>query len=459
VARCPSGRTYDDHVTRSPHWSTATVVGACLLVLSACSSPEPSQVAVGEVGRATVVEVVEAPATAVARAAATITSPATGTIRSLRVDDGSRVRKGQTLLVVDSPGADRALAQAEQAAAGATTIDLPGPDLGAQTAAAQAAADRAFARARDAARSIPDRQLRRQALAQVGRAQAQFQAAVARSQALVDQVNRGVASVEQALNALAETQRIQLQAAVGAARSAVKALTVKAPIDGTVVIGSAAAASGADTSGLAGALPEGLAAQAEALIGGGGSTGGSTTGALEVGSPVSSGDPLLTITDVSTLSLTAEVDETDVLLVDKGVRAVVEFDAVPGAAYRAIVRNVDLTPVTSARGGVSYVVRLDLRGGTTAAGDPAPTPRPGMSAVASLRVTVARDVVAVPVSAVFRDGDADAAWLDVDGRARKVPVVVGAQGADDVQILDGLDEGDVVVVSGADLVSEGQELP
>ncbi|HUW17074.1 MAG TPA: efflux transporter periplasmic adaptor subunit, partial [Actinomycetes bacterium] len=104
-------------------------------------------------------------------------------------------------------------------------------------------------------------------------------------------------------------------------------------------------------------------------------------------------------------------------------------------------------------------VRLDLRGGTTAAGEPAPTPRPGMSAVASLRVKVARDVVAVPVSTVFRDGDADAAWLDVDGRARKVPVVVGAQGADDVEILEGLDEGDRVVVSGADLVSEGQELP
>jgi hypothetical protein len=124
-----------------------------------------------------------------------------------------------------------------------------------------------------------------------------------------------------------------------------------------------------------------------------------------------------------------------------------------------VVRNVDLTPTTSSRGGVSYVVRLDLRGGTTATGDPAPQPRPGMSAVASLRVKVARDIVAVPVSAVFRDGDLDAVWQDVDGAARQVTVVLGARGEDLVEVLEGVVEGDRVVVSGADRVAEGQELP
>jgi multidrug efflux pump subunit AcrA (membrane-fusion protein) len=416
---------------------------------------------VGDVGRATVVEVVEAPATAVARATAAVTSPATGTIQSLRVRDGARVRKGQTLLVVSSPAVDRALAQAQQAASATTSVNLPGLDLGAQSAASEAAARRAFARARSAARAIPDNRLRAQALAQVQRAEAQYEAAVARSRALVDQVNRGVASVEEALNSLAQAQQVQLNAAVAAAQASKKALTVKAPIAGTVVIGSAVGSGGSDVSGLVDSLPGDLAGQAQALLGGGSgaAAGGSTTGVLEVGSPVSSGDPLLTVTDVSTLSLTAQVDETDVLLVSKGVKADVEFDAVPGAAYRAVVRNVDLTPVTSSRGGVSYVVRLDLSGGTTIAGEPAPVPRPGMSAVASLRVKVAKDVVAVPVSSVFRDGEADAVWLVVEGLARRTPVVVGAQGADDVEVLEGLAEGDQVVVSGADLVTEGQPVP
>lgn len=436
-------------------------MASAVLLLSACSGEEEQPVEVGDVVRATVVEVVEAPASAVARATGVVTAPATGTVRSLRVRDGDQVTKGQTLLVVDSPETEQALAQAQQAAAeSATAVDLPGLDLSAQAAAADAAAREAFARARQAARQIPDPDLRAQALAQVDRAEAQYAASSAQAQTVVEQVNRGVATLEDALTALADAQQVQVRAVVAAAQAAVDALTVVAPIAGTVVVGaSSGGGSSTDVSGLVGSLPESLAGQAEALLGGGAAAGGSTTGALEVGSPVTAGDPLLTITDVSTLSLTAQVDETDVLLVRKGVKADVEFDAVPGATYRAVVRNVDLTPTTSSRGGVSYVVRLDLRGGTTQNGDPAPQPRPGMSAVASLRVQVAPDTVAVPVSAVFRDGDLDAVWRDVDGVARQTTVVVGARGEDLVEVLEGVAEGDRVVVSGADRVAEGQEIP
>lgn len=416
----------------------------------------------GAVGRSTVVEVVEAPASVVARAGAQVTAPATGTVRSLRVHDGQRVRKGQTLLVVDSPSTEAALTRAEAAAAGATTVDLAPIDLSAQTAAADRAARAAFARARNAAEAITDPTLRAQAMARIRRAEAQYQAASARAQALAEQVNQGVASVEDAVASLAETQQLQLQVAVTAARAAVAALTVHAPIAGTVVVGvgvGAGAGTGStDLSGLVGSLPDSVASQAAAVLGGGGG-GGSTTGALEVGSPVTAGDPLLTITDVSELSLTAQVDETDVLLVRRGVKADVELDAVPGATYAAVVRNVDLTPTTSTRGGVTYVVRLDLGGGTTLAGEPAPRPRPGMSAIAGLRVRTARHAVSVPVSAVFRDGAQDAVWRVDDGVAHKTPVVLGAQGEDFVQVLDGVAEGDQVVVSGADRVSEGQSVP
>ena len=59
---------------------------------------------------------------------------------------------------------------------------------------------------------------------------------------------------------------------------------------------------------------------------------------------MSSGQPVLTVTDTSTLSLTAQVDETDVLLVKPGVPASAELDAVPDAAYEAAVTTVDPAP-------------------------------------------------------------------------------------------------------------------
>jgi RND family efflux transporter MFP subunit len=177
-----------------------------------------------------------------------------------------------------------------------------------------------------------------------------------------------------------------------------------------------------------------------------------------VGTPVTAGTTLATIVDVSSLSLQADVDETDVFLVKPGVKAQAQLDAVPGGQYTATVASVELSPTQSARGGVSYRARLSLAGGTMPGGTAAPTPRPGMSAVADLQVRTARDAISVPATAIVRDGDRDAVWV-LDGKvARRRSVTVGAQGADAVAVTAGLEVGEQVVVRGADQVREGQEL-
>ena len=441
--------------------TAAILVVALSLAVSSCSGDSQPEVQTGEVGTATVVEVVEAPANVVAAAAATVTAAATGTVRTLRVTDGQRVNRGDVLLIIESPETERALSAAQQAASAAPPpIDVQGLDT--STDQATTSANLAFGRARDAARQIPDRQLRRQALLQIAQAEAQFLAASAQANVTTGQINQGIAGLQNSLAGLTQVQQDQAQAVLASAERAVADLTVRAPISGRAVIGASAAAvsGGSDLSGLASQLPDSLAGQAEALVGGGSSSaGGSTTGTLQVGSPVSVGDPLLTITDVSSLSLRAEVDETDVLLVHQGVKADVELDAVPGASYRGVVRNVDLSPTTTSRGGVTYVVRLDLGGGTLPDGSPAPRPLPGMSAIASLRVATERDTLAVPVSAVFRDGENDAVWYVGGGVADVRAVTVGAQGEDYLQITDGLKVGDLIVTKGADQIRQGQEVP
>jgi multidrug efflux pump subunit AcrA (membrane-fusion protein) len=430
------------------------------LALSGCSSDDQPPAETGSVGRHTVVERVEAPASALAAASAAVSSPATGTISRVAVHDGEQVRPGDILFVVDSPETERRLQQAQQAASAAPAPPtLPQIQAGATAGQAAAAADRAFAQARDAAQQIPDRDTRQQALQQIAAAEAQVQAAGVQAQATADQINASVAALQQSLAAFTQAQTAQAQVALQVAQKAVKALTVRAPIDGHVVFG-ASSAGGDDVSSLAGDLPSGLAGQAQSLLGGGsGTAGGSSSGIVSAGSPVSDGDGILTVTDTSQLTLQAEIDETDVLLVQRGVVADVEFDAVPGAQYRGVVQNVDLSPTTSARGGVSYVARLSLGGGTKVDGTPAPQPRPGMSAVASLRVLTSKNAIAVPVAAVFRDGDRDAVWV-VDGDTpTKHNVTLGAQGEDYLEVVDGLKVGDVIVVRGADQVSAGEKLP
>jgi multidrug efflux pump subunit AcrA (membrane-fusion protein) len=420
------------------------------------------------VGRSTVSEVVEAPATVQAAASTTITSPATGTVAAVYVKDGERVAAGTLLARISSPQAQAQLTQARSALAQVDSSAPSSPALltgGAQTQA-DTAAQGAFAAARTAAAGITDARLKTAVLTQIATAEHQFQLAAAQARAAIAAINSGIGNLSSALASLTAAQRVQAQTAVQIAQNAVDALEVTAPIAGTVQLGGgpAPAGGGSDLGGVLSQLPADQQQQAASALGGGavptGSGGGDvqTTGPVTVGSPVSTGTTLATIVDVSTLALAADVDETDVFLVKPGVTAAAELDAVPGAQYPATVASVGLSPTQSARGGVSYRARLTLTTGTMPDGSRAPTPRPGMSAVADLHVRTARDAISVPATAIVRTGDRDAVWVVEDGRARRRTVTVGTEGEDQVAVTEGLRVGEQVVVRGADQVQEGQEL-
>ncbi len=433
---------------------------AAVLAVAACTGSSSDGVQVAPVGRATVTEVVEAPATVTARASATVTSPADGSVAELRVREGQRVRAGKVLLRVESPAVRRQLRQAKKADARAAAAGTTrsGPVTLAGAARADAQAGRAFDRARRAARRIPDPSARRQALAALEVSQSQYRAARSAADQAAAQLSAGLGSLSDAVAALSSAQRVQTRAAVSVARQAVAALVVRSPVAGTVSLSPppSGQSGAADASALLDQLPESLQGQAGSLLGGGASS--SVDAALAEGRPVSRGQGLLTVTDASELSLSAQVDETDVLLVEAGIAASAELDAVPDATYQAAVTTVDPSPTQSSRGGVTYVVRLSLGRGVSADGSAAATPRPGMSAVVDLAVRTARNAVAVPAAAVFRDGRRDAVWVVQNGRARERPVRLGAQGRSRVQVVEGLKVGERVVVRGADQVRAGDEV-
>ncbi len=464
-----ASQTYDEVVRRSGQvLGVASLLAVSAAALGACSGGADPGIRVRAVGRATVTEVVEAPATVAAKATADVTAAASGRVAELRVREGQQVRAGAVLLRISSPDAARQLRDARSAdarAASAGTVTIPG--TGGLTAAqrrAERAANAAFARARTTAAAIADPTLRAQSLAAVDASRAQYTAATAQAQDAVRRFNAGLGTLATAVSSLSSAQRVQTRAAVSLAERTVDALTVRSAISGTVSLAGRAGSAGSSGGDLLSQLPDSLRGQAGGLLGGagggsGGAASGTVTGTLEEGQPVVGGQSLLTVTDASALSLTAQVDETDVLLVRRGVRATAEFDAVPGASYAATVATIDPAPSTSTRGGVTFVVRLALGPGRTADGTVAPEPRPGMSAVVNLDVRTAKDAVAVPAPAVFRDGKLDVVWVVTSGTARRRVVRVGAQGADAVQVLEGLQTGERIVVRGADKVRAGQSVP
>jgi HlyD family secretion protein len=450
---------------RLPRKGATAAVAVSAALLTGCSGDKPD-IQTAAVGRSTVSEVVEAPATVQAAATTTLTSPATGEVEQVLVKDGQRVAAGTLLARISSPQTESQLRQARSALAQVEANGPSSPALlsGGPQSQADTTARTAFDSARKAAAGITDPRLKATALTQIATAQHQYQLAAAQARAAIGAINSGIGNLNSALASLTAAQRLQAQTAVQVAQNAVDALEVTAPIAGTVQLGGetpAGGSGGTDLSGVLSQLPAGAQQQAATALGGSTSSAGGqvqTTGPLTPGTPVSTGTTLASIVDLSALSLQADVDETDVFLVKPGVKAEAQLDAVPGARYPATVASVGLSPTQSARGGVSYRARLTLAAGTMPDGSPAPTPRPGMSAVADLRVRTARNAISVPATAIVHDGDRDAVWVVQGKLARRQTVTVGTQGENVVAVTDGLEVGERVVVRGADQVREGQEL-
>lgn len=151
----------------------------------------------------------------------------------------------------------------------------------------------------------------------------------------------------------------------------------------------------------------------------------------EPGDMASVAAPLFVIADTRALRIRADVDERDVGRLAVGQQAMVRSDAYPGRTFPA--RVAEITPQGDATGRI-FRTRLAL---------PADSPlRPGMTVEANLILARRDDALLVPAKAI-RDG---AVWTVAEGRAYQRPVRLGVQGAERVEILEGLAPGDRVVV-------------
>lgn len=428
---------------RAARLTLAAISALSLVLLNGCSGGAGAGATVAAVGYGTVAQIVEASASVTARAQVTVGAPADGSVAELDVADGQKVTAGQVLGRIDSPSAQQELAASQQAVkqakAGVSgSIPATSGSFTASAASARKSADQAFGAAKQAAEQITDPQLQQAVLDQINAAQSTYDSAFTALSQTISQFQNGLASAGQVLKALGSTQVAQAQAAEQIAQQTVSALTVTAPISGTVTLGTGSAGGSAGSLGSVSALlaqaggsgSAGSAAGAQqalgALAGGGADT--ASTIPISAGVPVSSGGTLFTVTDASAVSVTAQVDETDILLVKPGVTASIELNAVQGATYRGTVQSVDPNGTTSSTGGVTYTVHLSLGAGTLPGGGPAPAPLPGMSAIANLDVLTAAHVLAIPSAALLTSGNTVSVWLVRDGVAQSRNIVLGAQG-------------------------------
>jgi len=149
----------------------------------------------------------------------------------------------------------------------------------------------------------------------------------------------------------------------------------------------------------------------------------------------------MTLVDPHAVRVDVTVDETDVARIGVGKNASITFDALPGRTFRGKVISVSPNG-TLTQGVVNYPVSLSI--------DTRNQVLPGgLTASSTIIVDEKSDALVVPLRAVHRAGREQV--VDVvgeDGKPVQRPVKTGVQNEQVVEITDGLQEGDQVMITG-----------
>src|SRR6202521_5438528 len=165
-----------------------------------------------------------------------------------------------------------------------------------------------------------------------------------------------------------------------------------------------------------------------------------TDRALYPGEMPSAGVPLITVMDLSRVVARAHIPQKDAFLLKVGDQATIDVSGMDKPTEGKV------TLVSPALDPNSPTVEVWVQ-----AKNPNQALKPGTSVRLSMVSETVPDALVVPASAVLTaaDGSATVMVIGSDQHARQLAVKVGIRQDDNVQILDGLKEGQSVVASGA----------
>ncbi|UCE20382.1 MAG: efflux RND transporter periplasmic adaptor subunit [Gemmatimonadota bacterium] len=219
----------------------------------------------------------------------------------------------------------------------------------------------------------------------------------------------------------------------------------------------------------------------------------SEVGEVVLGTSMASGTIIMTISDLSEMEVEVEVDESDVVDVDLGQLVEIEVDALPDTVLRGQVKEIANTAFTRYAGTAEEVTNFMVTIGVL---DNVPQLKPGMSATVDITTATHEDVLQVPIQCVVmrepkipkeekdsslvaeaeasevepserdEEGGADAedeeeekepiemVFVVVDGEAHMRPVKTGIIGDLDIEIVEGLEDGEMVVTGSYKVLSK-----
>ncbi len=169
---------------------------------------------------------------------------------------------------------------------------------------------------------------------------------------------------------------------------------------------------------------------------------------LDPGAFAGTNTAVLSLVDISTVRLIANIVEKDFKRIERGAGAVVEVDAFPGESFKGQVSRV--SPVFDP---ATRMAPIEIE---------VPNPgfrlKPGMYARVRLLAEHREDILTVPRAAIVDIGGRHGAYL-VDGEvARFRDLRTGISDEERIEVLEGLEDGARVVTTGALAIRDGERI-
>ncbi len=321
-----------------------------------------------------------------------------GYVKKINVDIGDRVKKGEILAVLEVPELEDELIQAS---AGLRRSEQEVERSQNELKRAEAdyrVAHLEYTRLEGVIKTRPDLVAQQEVDDAEGRNNA--------TGAQVDAAKAGLAAAQEHLReATANRQRVQ---------ALFDYTKITAPFDGVVT------ARYADTGAM---LAAGTSSEKQAL-------------------------PLIKLSQNGLLRLDIPVPESDVPYVHLGKQVQVEVEALQKTFAGTVVRFADKVDDATR----TMITEVDV-----------PNPKfevvPGMYAYVTFPMEEKKDALAVPVQAVSRQGSKAFAYrVSADNRVEILPITIGLQTRNQVEVLSGLSKGDLIVIGNTSQLAAGEKV-
>lgn len=159
--------------------------------------------------------------------------------------------------------------------------------------------------------------------------------------------------------------------------------------------------------------------------------------------------PIVHIMHMDTIRLQLHVPEPDVPFIGIGKKAIMTVGEIPGKSFSAAVSRYSWA---LERGTRTMLVEMDISNAGHIL-------RPGMYAKVNMYLEAHENILTIPAEALISEGNKNYAYIvDDNNTARKVPVKTGIDDGIIIEITEGLQEKDKVIVAGKHLVTDGKKV-